>query len=330
MAIIIITGNYVIISDKFIYLEGFQPYMKRKINRVGTSTLTVSLPSKWAKQQGLKAGDEVDVGEEGSKLIIEKTGISCQLKSINVDFTKFSDRLIKLTLNNLYREGYNQIHIKFASSKQHESIHQYCNNLIGFEIIKKNDGFCTIESVTNPDVEKFDALLRRAFLLLKEELELIKSDMEKNSYQNMPLVKQYSGKVSQYINFCMRNVMNHKEHQTKEQPVSLMLFGLILVKATNRRLYEYLIKDKPKVQKDVIDIMEKIIQNYDDYCVLFYKKDVEHMIKLNDSMENLLEELYKLSAKKKDGEAIVINILSQFVRLMTSMISPATAIVMEV
>ena len=45
--------------------------MKRKINRVGYSTLTVSLPSKWAKQYGLKPGDEVEISEDGRTLRIE-------------------------------------------------------------------------------------------------------------------------------------------------------------------------------------------------------------------------------------------------------------------
>ena len=35
--------------------------MKRKVNRVGQNTLTVSLPSKWARKYNIKAGDEIVV-----------------------------------------------------------------------------------------------------------------------------------------------------------------------------------------------------------------------------------------------------------------------------
>ena len=38
--------------------------MKRKINRVGPNTLTVSLPSKWAKRYGLRKGDEINLEEQ--------------------------------------------------------------------------------------------------------------------------------------------------------------------------------------------------------------------------------------------------------------------------
>ena len=35
--------------------------MKRKVVKHGTSTLTVSLPSLWAKEYGLKPGDELRI-----------------------------------------------------------------------------------------------------------------------------------------------------------------------------------------------------------------------------------------------------------------------------
>ena len=39
--------------------EGIQ--MKRKVNLVGQNTLTVSLPTKWARDNGIKKGDEINI-----------------------------------------------------------------------------------------------------------------------------------------------------------------------------------------------------------------------------------------------------------------------------
>jgi len=46
--------------------------MKRKLVKQGGTALTVSLPAKWAKKYDLKAGDEIDLVEEGNKKL-EKT-----------------------------------------------------------------------------------------------------------------------------------------------------------------------------------------------------------------------------------------------------------------
>ncbi|MCK5630481.1 MAG: AbrB/MazE/SpoVT family DNA-binding domain-containing protein, partial [Nanoarchaeota archaeon] len=36
-------------------------FMKRKVNKVGQNTLTVSLPSKWVKKLNIKPGDELEL-----------------------------------------------------------------------------------------------------------------------------------------------------------------------------------------------------------------------------------------------------------------------------
>ena len=38
--------------------------MKRKVNLVGQNTLTVSLPTKWAQEHGIKKGIEVELLED--------------------------------------------------------------------------------------------------------------------------------------------------------------------------------------------------------------------------------------------------------------------------
>ena len=49
--------------------------MKRKLNRVGQNTLTVSLPSEWAKTHNLKPGDDIELMESGNTLTISKSKI---------------------------------------------------------------------------------------------------------------------------------------------------------------------------------------------------------------------------------------------------------------
>ena len=44
--------------------------MKRKIIKQGSGTLTISLPTNWAKLFKLKSGDEIDVTQEGKMLVV--------------------------------------------------------------------------------------------------------------------------------------------------------------------------------------------------------------------------------------------------------------------
>ena len=50
--------------------------MKRKVIKQGPATLMISLPSKWAKNIGLKQGDEVELIEKGNGLLISSGSVS--------------------------------------------------------------------------------------------------------------------------------------------------------------------------------------------------------------------------------------------------------------
>ena len=86
--------------------------MKRKVNLVGPSTLTVSLPSKWVKKTSLKKGDEINLEEEGNRLIIS-SGINSSSKKIEIDITNMSTSSVWRMVRALYIIGYTQITVNF-------------------------------------------------------------------------------------------------------------------------------------------------------------------------------------------------------------------------
>ena len=60
--------------------------IKRKVIQIANSTQLISLPRKWSQQYGINKGDEVNVDEQRSKIIIsiEK---AAELKSVEIDVT---------------------------------------------------------------------------------------------------------------------------------------------------------------------------------------------------------------------------------------------------
>jgi len=82
--------------------------MQRKLNQVGSGTLTVSLPSKWSKKNKLKKSDELEVTEIDNKLILsldrqkQKTiDISLSKEKSDSDTAKF----VRSVLGRHYRYG---------------------------------------------------------------------------------------------------------------------------------------------------------------------------------------------------------------------------------
>ncbi len=54
--------------------------LKRKIQRLGASSLIVTLPKEWARRHGIKVGDILNLYDEGDKLIIAPDGTPIELR----------------------------------------------------------------------------------------------------------------------------------------------------------------------------------------------------------------------------------------------------------
>ena len=141
--------------------------MKRKIIRLGQATYVMSLPSKWIRESNLNKGDYIEVEEKDGNLIIS-TQKAAQRTEVTLDLHNFNERTIQNVLNQTYRKGFDVIRLKYATSEQLKSVRRITKEtLLGFEVVKEEKGFCTLENIAEPSVEKYDVILRKLFLVIK-------------------------------------------------------------------------------------------------------------------------------------------------------------------
>src|SRR3989344_1107667 len=106
--------------------------MKRKLVQQGTSTLMVSLPSKWIKQNNLTKGSEVDVDEKGSELIISPDEKNNKIMG-EISLIGDTESLIRTIITNAYRSGNDKIKITFENNDQFRILENTIKTrLIGF------------------------------------------------------------------------------------------------------------------------------------------------------------------------------------------------------
>ncbi|HLD01683.1 MAG TPA: AbrB/MazE/SpoVT family DNA-binding domain-containing protein [Patescibacteria group bacterium] len=250
--------------------------MKRKINRVGASTLTVSLPSKWARQYGLKQGDEIEVSEEGSALQMSTNRESTpHCVEINMHG---SWRLKRRYVYNAYRRGFDEILFHFETPKELDEIKDYLDDLIGFEVIEHGENYCKAKSITLPSEMEFENLLRRYFLLL--------SNMANDCYKELN-----EGKTGFLENIAKQDKVINK--------IYLFLTRMINKKRDSLQepMYLYL----------MIDNMEEIGDAYRDLCFYYANKKIKFnkqllliFKRINDLLRVSYENFYKYDLKKED------------------------------
>lgn len=130
--------------------------MRRKIIQHGPSSLTISLPSTWAKEKNLSKGDEIDVFEEEGDLIIKASGEESG-KMAEISFSGVGKKAREKMLLALHNKGYDEILIFFDKEKTVKETYAYLNDMhLGFEIIKQDKGSFVIRNVSTPDSSQFD------------------------------------------------------------------------------------------------------------------------------------------------------------------------------
>ena len=159
------------------------------------------MPSKWVREQGIKKGDEIDIIEEGDKLIIG-TGLGSGIKTLNLDTKEFSKATLCRHLRTLYRRGYDKLILKIKNSEQLKEIEEIIRNLIGFEIVEQSKTECVIEDIAESQTKDVNKLINRVIMLMMsmcEELQDETKPLQSEKLKDIILTDTQINKFTDYI-----------------------------------------------------------------------------------------------------------------------------------
>lgn len=161
----------------------------RKLQKVGHSTLSVSLPRNWVKENNLKRGHHVFLSREkdGSLRVLPSQHIETEISEdeyiCNADLCVDPKMLERVIVGNyiLGRETFSMISSERISSEHTDEIRGIIRKLIGLGIVEETSDRITLQCSVDPRKFHVDLLLRRLSIIsstiVKESVEaLTKSD----------------------------------------------------------------------------------------------------------------------------------------------------------
>lgn len=161
----------------------------RKVQKVGYSTLSVSLPKNWAKKMGVSKGDLVFISEEsdGALRLTAEPGrtIDSTMYVVNVDRCDNTKVLARVIVGN-YVLGRSLIKVEADRRlmREHiEAIREVTQRLLGIGIIEESDRHLLLQCSIDPSNFPLKTVVRRLFvitsIMFKETLNsLVDGDME--------------------------------------------------------------------------------------------------------------------------------------------------------
>ncbi|MEK6903458.1 MAG: AbrB/MazE/SpoVT family DNA-binding domain-containing protein [Nanoarchaeota archaeon] len=165
--------------------------MLRKVARIGPSTLMISLPSRWVKEQGITKGTELVVSENKNILTVKKEGCKEGPSQEIINISSYNTSLAWYYLTAAYRRGVEEIIVhaprqtivdplQIKPVKTAEFIKSVVDDFIGMEIIHQTKTQSTIREISGLKEEEFEPILRRIFISLnvmfEDMLDAVKKD----------------------------------------------------------------------------------------------------------------------------------------------------------
>jgi len=293
--------------------------MRRKIIRQGNKSYTITLPIDWIRDEELKEGSEVEIEREDSHLNIFLTKDARRIQNkISLDLKDYNNRTIINILNQTYRKGYDIITLNYHNNDQLLCIKENIKELFGFEIVDIKNNECILQNIAEPSAEKFDVILRKVFLIIKEGSNEILNDLKDNKSDKSKKLDEEKKTFDNYTNLCRRLIIRDRIGGTKDSYSLLIIVSrLSLIYHAYYYMYKAIANKKISLNKETQNLFSETNKMFELFESAFYNKDFEKANKIGILKDKLLySNLYSLLKKSNGEENIVLYHVGEIIRLI--------------
>lgn len=286
--------------------------MRRKIVKQGNSALTVTLPASWTKKFNLKAGDEIEVEEEKNflKITTEKLGE----KTIEIDITELNEPLIWTYIIASYRQGYDEIKIRFKK-EQIKLVQKTVDALLGLAITEQKSDSCIIKDLSAyPSEKEFENIKRRIFYLLEEIADSSLQAVREKNKEALKNIEFQDYNINKFSNFCLRLINKKNLSGTVEYIIS----ELENLGDEYTRLALDLAETKSlTIDKNILDIFQEINNFFIKFHKFYYNFNNKELLEIVDIKTKINKKIQEIKIKSKE-EIMLLFHLSKIVHLITN------------
>lgn len=278
--------------------------MRKKLVKQGHSTLTLTIPAKWIKENKLKAGSEIELEEINNSIIISATTIPKE-ESISLDITNLHKTGINWLLAATYKKGYDEIIIKYENNSQLKTINDRIKDCLkNYEIIEQNNSRVTIKSISNSQDENFEVLLRRIFRVNASFFKSILESLKQNKYSQLLDAIYLEETNDSLVNTCQRIIIKNKKLSKQEACFDYVIIWQLEKIADTLKHFCQEVNERKKITNKLVAKFEEVSQLYESFYQIFYDFDSKKLDFIIQNKRNLLSQF-------EDKEEFYLRLLSE-------------------
>lgn len=278
--------------------------------QIAGSTQLISLPRSWAKKNNVMKGQELDVAEDGDKVIVSSSAYNSVVKD-EIDITRL-DAMAPRCIRALYKKGTDELKVTFSNPESLKLVQDaVTKDVVGFEILEQGPTYCVIKSVSG-STEEFEPMLRRTYLLLLSMADEFLATLNKGNFNHMKNVAFLEQTNNRFTMVLRRHInKNGKMNYDKIGPLYFIIETLENLGDQYKyscRYFENNFNRKLKLRKESIDLVQKSNQMLKTMYEIFYKYDEEKLVSLKHLRNNIVDNGFSLMKKDlNSGEMMLVH-----------------------
>ena len=269
--------------------------MKRKVIQIAGSTQLVSLPRKWAQAHNIQRGQEIDVMEDGNRVIISADNATPIMKmEFNISGCQ---TMVSRIVGALYRKGVDELKVVYDDPELLKEVDEALNkDTVGFEMLEQGDNYCIIKYVAG-GIEEFDSILRRIFLLLNNMCDETAEAFRIGQYAKLSNLALLEESNNRFTTICKR-YLNKSRGSIRMEVGPLYHIVEELEKVADQ--YKYICQHFATLGKNSSIKLDKSVLNtfflansmIRSYYELFYKFDKEKILAIKKTRSKVIEDAH--------------------------------------
>jgi phosphate uptake regulator len=320
--------------------------MRRKVIKQGHNTLTVTLPSDWVKRLNIQPGSELDMSELNNGLFLsteKKSGV----KKVEFDITGLDIPTIWKYFMAVYREGYDEMVVKFEPNMiletpykymtQHRydpkyknigkqpvvaAIQNFVSRFIGLEVVEHGRDFVRIKEMGELTSKEFDNSLRRMFFLMEQMAEETNNAAQNNDPKFLKSMHDVDITMDKFHDYCVRilNKMGNKDPKRTSLLFSMM-FIMELAADEFKNISHHLTLEiqAKKFNKNISQFTGLVNQQVGAFQNLFYKYDKNSLKEIARIDQEIYLNAGKFYEKTTEEEKEILHHLRMISRFFNSL-----------
>ncbi|MAG16398.1 hypothetical protein CMO88_05050 [Candidatus Woesearchaeota archaeon] len=256
--------------------------MKRKVIQIAGSTQLVSLPRQWAKKNNLIKGQEIEVIENGNKVIVT-TEANPEKRKITVDVSNLMPKMADRLLTRAYQQGYDELTIKFDKIESGIALQNKIRELLGFDIFEQTENEMVIKSISSKLDVDFESSLRKAFLIALDISQICVTAFKKEDKKTLENLHYRDLELNKFCYFCLRAINKGQYDEYDKYILYYIIETLEDVGDAYKELISTLLKISPKSK--MVNILEKINEVLRLSYQFFYKPEKEYAFEAYEKLQ---------------------------------------------